>query len=402
MTAKTNSRHRAAAEVRQATREIVTLGEKYHLQGFAQEHLLRGSTVDEFRLALAAKLADQSPNVVGMSAADLKRYSVLKAIRAIWETGSLSAGVELEAHRALCDRLGELPAPVYLRVPHEVLERDLTVASAAGGGYLKAGVSTSFVEAMRASCALMRMGALHLPGLVGDLVLARESATGTAYWLPTEGSAATESQQTFGAVTLRPKNLVGLTVLSQQLVRQVSPAVEAALMSSLGATVGCAFDRGGISGSGASGEPTGILSTSGLGTVVGTTLGHAGLVEMQSDLADGDVEANEATTGYLTTPTVAKLLKGRYIGTGADPLWRGNLWRGEIEGLQASATKQVPASTMLFGDFSQAIIGDWGSLMLEVNPFHNFPAGKISVRAWYTADIAVRHPAAFTAATSIT
>jgi len=402
MTAKTNSRLRAEFEVRQATREILALGEKYHLRGFAQDHLLRGSTVDEFRLALAAKLADESPNFVGMPAADLKRYSVLKAIRSIWESGSLSAGVELEAHRALCDRLGELPSPVYLRIPGEVLERDLTVASAAGGGYLKAGVSTSFVEALRASCALMRMGALHLPGLVGDLVLARESTAGTAYWLPTEGSGATETQQTFGAVTLRPKNIVGLTVLSQQLVRQVSPAVEAELMRSLGSTVGCAFDRGGISGSGASGEPTGILNTAGLGSAVGTSLGHAGLVELQSDLADGEVEANEATTGYLTTPTVAKLLKGRYIGAGAVPLWSGNLWRGEIEGLAASATKQMPASTMLFGDFSQAVIGDWGGLSIEVNPYHQFPSGKISIRAWYTADVAVRHPAAFSFASSIT
>jgi len=404
MTAKTSSRIRAEFEVRQTTREILELGKKYHLSGFAQDHLLRGSTVDEFRLALVAKLADASPNVVGMSDADLRRYSLLGAIRTVWEGGDLRSahgGVELEAHRALCDRLGPCH-PNTFRVPQEVLERDLTVASAAGGGYLKAGVSTSFVEALRASCALMRMGALHLPGLVGDLVLARESTAGTAYWLPTEGSGATETQQTFGAVTLRPKNIVGLTVLSQQLVRQVSPAVEAELMRSLGRTVGCAFDRGGISGSGASGEPTGILNTAGLGSAVGTSLGHAGLVELQSDLADGEVEANEATTGYLTTPTVAKLLKGRYIGAGAVPLWSGNLWRGEIEGLAASATKQMPASTMLFGDFSQAVIGDWGGLSIEVNPYHQFPSGKISIRAWYTADVAVRHPAAFSFASSIT
>lgn len=404
MSSRPFSRDRVERQIRQETREILALGDKYHLRSFAHDHALKGTSLDAFRLALAAKLADSSPNRVGLSDADLQRYSLLGAIRTVWEGGDLRSahgGVELEAHRALCDRLGPCQ-PNTFRVPQEVLERDLTVASATGGGYLKAGTAVSFVEAMRASSVLLRAGALHLPGLVGDLVLARESAEGTAYWLPTEGTPATESQQTFGAVSLRPKNLVGIMVLSQQLVRQVSPAVEQALMASLGKTVGKAYDRGGINGSGASGEPTGILNTAGLGTVVGTSLGHAGLVELQSDLADSEVEASAETASYITTPTVAKLLKGRYIGSGAVPLWSGNLWRGEIEGLAASATKQMPAATMLFGDFSQVVIGDWGGLSIEVNPYHHFPSGKVSMRAWYTADVAVRHPAAFSAAVSIT
>lgn len=233
-------------------------------------------------------------------------------------------------------------------------------------------------------------------------MLARDSGTTIAYWLSGENIPITASQGTFGAVALTPKNLGALTVLSHQLVRQVDAVAEQVVMFELAAAMAAAFDRAALNGSGASGEPLGVLNMTGIGSVSGTNLGHAGLVEFQGDLIDAEVEAGANSSGYLTTATVAKLLKGRYIGAGAVPLWSGNLWDGEIEGLSAAATKQMPAATMLFGDFSQVVIGEWGQLTLDLNPYENFAVGKISVRAWYTADIAVRHPAAFSVAKTIT
>jgi HK97 family phage major capsid protein len=66
------------------------------------------------------------------------------------------------------------------------------------------------------------------------------------------------------------------------------------------------------------------------------------------------------------------------------------------------ASNQVPAANILFGDFSQVIIAEWGTLELEVNPFAGFQAGIIGVRAIYSIDIGVRYPAAFSLATSVT
>jgi hypothetical protein len=57
---------------------------------------------------------------------------------------------------------------------------------------------------------------------------------------------------------------------------------------------------------------------------------------------------------------------------------------------------------MVFGDWSQLVMAEWGSLAIEVNPFANFQAGLIGVRALYAMDVGVRVPGAFSVATSIT
>jgi len=43
-----------------------------------------------------------------------------------------------------------------------------------------------------------------------------------------------------------------------------------------------------------------------------------------------------------------------------------------------------------------------GVLEVEVNPYANFQAGIIGVRAMYTLDVGVRRPFAFSLATSVT
>jgi len=37
-----------------------------------------------------------------------------------------------------------------------------------------------------------------------------------------------------------------------------------------------------------------------------------------------------------------------------------------------------------------------------INPFSDFTRGYSQVRAWYTCDVAIRHPGAFSVAQSIT
>jgi len=111
-------------------------------------------------------------------------------------------------------------------------------------------------------------------------------------------------------------------------------------------------------------------------------------------------------SGYVTTGAVAGLLKQRVkFASTASPIWEGRLERGVVDGPQGyrgMASNQMPAATMLFGDFAQVIVAEWGVLEVEVNPYANFQAGIIGVRALASIDIAVRHPTAFSAASSIT
>ena len=57
---------------------------------------------------------------------------------------------------------------------------------------------------------------------------------------------------------------------------------------------------------------------------------------------------------------------------------------------------------MLFGDWSEVIVGEWGVLEIEVNPYANFQAGIIGIRSIYSLDVGVKRPFAFSLATTIT
>ncbi len=247
-----------------------------------------------------------------------------------------------------------------------------------------------------------RMGAQRAPVQVGTLTFAKQTGGSTVIWQSTEVSAATEGAPTFVQVSASPKTAIAYNELSRQLIKQVSPAAEQLYLGALANDVAIAGDLAVLAGSGASGQPTGIINTAGIGTANGAGLGYASLVENQTDVSDNNCALNPLTMGYVTTPAVASLLKGRQRFTGTDsPLWRGAIVEGEIEGHRAMASKQMPTATLLFGDFSAVTVAEWGVLQLEINPFADFQKGIIGVRAIWSLDVLVQYPQAFSLISAI-
>ena len=240
-----------------------------------------------------------------------------------------------------------------------------------------------------------------MTGLVGNVTIPKQTAAGTAYWLTNEATAITESQMTLGQLALSPKNVGAYTELSRQLMLQSSPAADALVMNDLARVLALAIDLAALEGSGASGQPTGISQTAGIGSVTGTSIDYAKVLEFQTDVAGGNALA--ANCAYVTTPSVAALLKQRVaFSSTASPLWEGGILDGNMQGFRAVATNSVTAASMVFGDFSQVVIGEWGMLELALNPYANFAAAISGIRAIQTVDIGIRQAGAFSRATSIT
>jgi HK97 family phage major capsid protein len=351
----------------------------------------------------------QSDAKLGLTDAETRRYSIFNAVRAVADKNWTSAGFELEASRAIAQKLGRTPDPHKFYVPFEVQQRalpvpqrrDLTVASSSGGGYLVATNNMSFIDILRNRSVAYRMGARRLSGLVGSVTVPKQTAAATAVWLSSESATATESAQTFGQMALSPKTVGAYTEISRQLLLQSSPDAEAIVTSDLGSVCALAVDVGVLRGSGASGEPTGIVTTSGVGTVSGTSFDYADVLEFQSDVAAANVQP--VSGGYVTTPAVAVLAmtRSRFANTDT-PLWAGNLWDGQMAGFPAMSSNQMAAGTMLFGDWSQVIVGEWGVLEVEVNPYANFQAGIIGIRAMVSMDVGLRYAAAFSYGAAMT
>lgn len=281
--------------------------------------------------------------------------------------------------------------------------RDLSVGTASAGGYLVDTENQGFIELLRNASVVFNMGARRLQGLQGNVTIPKQTAASTAYWLASETSTVTESTPTFGQLALSPKTCGAYNEISRQLLLQSSPDAEQLVMGDLAQVVGLGVDEAALNGSGSGGQPTGLIGTSGIGSVTGTSIAYAGIVEFQTDVATANALTPAASPGYVTTPTVAGLLKGRVKFTStASPMWEGRLERGMVDGYAAMSSNQMPAGDMLFGDWGQMIIGEWGILEIAVNPQANFQAAIIGVRALYTVDVGIRIPAAFSLATSVT
>lgn len=359
------------------------------------------------------KTNPQPASLLGMTQNETQRFSLIRAVHACAENDWTNAPFELECSREVAKKLGKVVDTKRFLVPFEVLQRpvaiqnmerqrrDLTVASAGGGGYLVSTDNVGFIELLRNRSVVFRMGARRLSGLQGNVTVPRQSAGATAYWLATEGTQITESQQTFVQVALTPKTAGAYTEISRLLMLQSSPGAEGIVTDDLARVVALAADLAVINGAGSGGQPLGIIGTSGIGAVTGTSLGYAGVLEFQTDVAGANVVPLQG--GYVTTPAVAALMMQRVKFTNtASPLWEGNIWDGQMAGFPAMSSNQIPAADMLFGDWQEVVVGEWGVLEIEVNPYANFQAGVVGIRAMYTLDCMLRRPFAFSLGTVIT
>ena len=368
-----------------------------------------GKTADEAAHACLQMIAERArtnpskPAEVGLSRKEVERYSITRALNAIINKDWAKAGLELEASRAAAQRLGKTLNEHSFIIPLEIQSRDLIVATNTIGGYLVDTRNMSFTELMRNRSVLLNMGATRMGGLQGNVSIPKHVGAGTASWLATEATAATESTQTFGQTLLQPKNVAAYSEISRQLLLQSSPDAESLVMSDLATVVALAGDLAGLNGPGTGGQPTGIITTTGIG---GVTIGTGGIdygdvIEFQSDVASGNLLA--PACGYVATPSVAGILMGKPRFTNSDtPIWGGNMLDGQMAGFRAMSSNQMPSQNLLFGDFSKVVWAEWGVLEVEVNPYANFPAGIVGVRAFYTMDIGIRYAGAFSLATGIT
>lgn len=446
-----------AAE-RERAREIRALGRQFKLEGDADKAIDAGTSVDAFRAAVLATLQDkgtlrpaESPEI-GMSERDIKQFSFCRALLAAADPAHAHAlaPFELECSRAAQDKRGDSrdkAREVAITIPVDVLNRglaispaiamaaarnliaraqrnsagalaayrDLVVGTPTAGGNLVATelLGSSFIELLRNAMVLDKLGVTWLRDLNGNLAIPGQTGGATAYWVA-ESGAPTESQQTIGQVTLTPKTVGAFTDYSRRLLLQSSIDVEVFVRADLAATIGQAVQTGALNGSGASNEPTGLLNTSGIGSVAGGTNGAAPTYDHMVDLESAVAVANAdvGAMAYLTNAKVrGKLRKTQeFASTNGKPVWTSGRERGigEVLGYDAAVTNTMPSnlvkgssgavcSAIAYGNWADLIIGLWGGLDILLDPYTGATSGTKRVVALQDVDIAARRVASFAA-----
>jgi len=417
------ARAQAQADSNKRVAEIIALGELHASRGgdkLASEALRSGKSADEFRAQLLEHIAKhpQQPTAeIGMTHEEAKRFSFMRAINALANPGDRkaqeAARFEREASDTFAAKVGKSAQGFF--VPVEVQKRDMTAGTGSAGGYTVATdlLASSFIDLLRNRMMVMRMGAQMLTGLVGNIAIPRQTGGATAYWVA-ESGAPTESAPTFDQVAMSPKTVGAFSDISRKLLLQSSIDVESFVRNDLATVLALAIDSAAISGTGTSNQPTGILSTSGIGDVAGGTNGldptFAHIVELWSDIAIAN--ADFGNTGILTNAKVIGKLMTTLKTSGV----AGYVVEGfpsadgltSVAGLRGGVSNQVPSnltkgtssgvcSAIISGNWNDLIIGQWGALDLMVDPYTGSTSGTVRVVALQDVDVAVRHAVSFSA-----
>jgi len=346
---------------------------------------------------------------IGLSAQEIRSYSLARAIGNRLPTYAGGAPpwdrkmtLERAASDAVAAALNRDPRSCGILVPEEIQTRADIVGTSSAGGYLTDSPNVSFIDRLRNVTVAYRLGAMRLPGLVGNANIPKLVDGTTTTWLTNETTQVGEVEQTFGQLSLSPKTIASYTEMSRQLLLQSIPASDIIVTYDLAQMLGVGIDAAVINGPGSAGAPHGIIGLTGVTTSSGATLTQTMLRAMQTTTSAANSPG--VNFGYAMAPVTAQILSTRQRFTGASvALWEGDQFFGTVEGAPGMSSAQVPAATIVAGPWSEVIIAEWGVLEVDLNPYlqANFQAGIVGIRALWTIDVGVRRPATFSVLTSV-
>ena len=212
------------------------------------------------------------------------------------------------------------------------------------------------LEPLRAKNVLVSAGAKFITNLQGNVQVPVMSATQVGW--KGETAAADDGSGAFTSVTLSPKRLTGKFPVSLELLAQDTLGVENMIRQDIVNAINEKLEAT-ILGAGA-GD---------LNTPAGLFHGYAdtNVIADFGDIADLEAKVEEKNVygncKYIVSPKAKAKLRSTIKGTAGVGMILEN---GAIDGTEALATSNVPAGKMLYGDFSNLVIGQWDSVILDV------------------------------------
>jgi HK97 family phage major capsid protein len=241
-------------------------------------------------------------------------------------------------------------------------------------------------------------GANVVLGRSSNMLYPTISAKPTFSWLPSD------STQLANDSTLTLSQAAGVVKrggINIRASRQLALQSEADLGSTLNRLLiqlsNDALDLAVLNGAGVSGEPQGLLQTTGVVSVSGANLNIAGLSAMEKSCVAAD--ADDRRFSWFAGSDTRRILRTREISSGSGSIWPG----GTLLGHPAYVSSKMPTAALLSGDFSNVDILLFGlGIELLVNPYADFQSGNVEFEVSLAMDVVTHFPASFSKSTSIT
>ena len=424
---------KAQSDERTRIREITALCNRHSLSEMGDQMIANGTTLNEARANVLEKLGAkpiETVTPVELNHKENREYKISAGIQALcdgnWDRPG--AGFAREVSQDIAKNSVTGGSSRSLFIPYSALNRATYVTSGAttGGNIVATDLrADDFIEALRNNTVMVGLGVQVLSGLVGDVAIPRRSGVASTGYLSSETTAISQAESTFDQISMTPKTLATMSKFSRNMLIQATPGIEQLVRNDLSEGINVGLDLGILNGTGSSGQPTGIMQTSGIGSVAMGTNGGAitvdALVDLETALMEDNASVNADSISYVTNAKVMGAIKklktsgGEYLvnnnlqalGRGATPI--------AVNGYPLAMTNQVPSnltkgstsgscSAVVMGDFSQAILGLFGGgVEITVGEdSDDFAKNLTSVKAVVAFDVAVRHAQSFAAILDVT
>lgn len=343
-----------------------------------------------------------------------ERYSVLRAL-SILATGRQLDGIEGETSQEISRKIGKSPQGFWLPnnlrwSPRNVIESRAGLEASGVTGVRDLDIRYDrFVDVLRNKMLVFALGAEIVSDLIGSVQIPMQTASSQAQWVADGGTATAISSPTIGQIALTEKRLVAFTEYRMSVLFQTSMDLEAWVRADMAKAMALELDRAALNGSGASGQPTGILVDTNVPTIALGTNGAAptwgNIVSMETGL-DSSNAMGVFKPAFLTTPKGRGQLKTtvQVAGSTTDFIWGRD---DRVNTYAAYSTNQLPSnltkgtssgvcSSAILGDFTNIFYGMWGATDVVVNPYTGDLQRTVRVSTWmHGVDIVNRYPTAF-------
>lgn len=330
----------------------------------------------------------------------VQRYSFLRAARSASKAVPLE-GAEREMNEEAIREVGTL------NLEFDVSERSFSIPSTMVrataqtvtqdngefGGVLVPQESR-IVEGFIPRLFLEEAGATMMTGLIGNVALPKFSDY-EYNWLKELEEIVLKAEKVGGPV-LKPRRAGAGVSVSNQLLLQTSVGVENVIYNKLREAAGRALNKAALNGDGVD-QPLGILNMPGVQlakTTVEQDAGYDVIVELWKLVAN--TNANVGNASFVLNSLLAGALMTAKKDAGSGRFVMEN---GVIEGSKTIVTNLVEQltdlQTLIYGDFSELYIGQWGGVNFVADPITGAGSGQTKIFSNLFADIQCANQNAF-------
>ena len=356
------------------------------------ETRLRG--LEEVLTAIKAEIAEKERFVLPGSEPSKdgkQKFSLGRAAWGILQKDFSNAGYEKEVFDAMREK--EMSSGV----------------DGAGGFIVPDEAIPQVIERLKAQVVAFQLGAREMTATGSPIMIPRIGTSVTAAWMTGENTTITASDLGLEQIAMTPKTLASRVIMSNQLLELSMPTADSIIEGDMVSQLAIGLDQGIIEGSGAVGEPLGIVNDPNVLTEVLTAaqVTFAQLVGFVDALAVAN--SLRGNLGWAMHPSVFTQIMKMPSENAATPTANLEVTRhpvtesapDSILGYPFATTTSFSAATgaksVAFGNWDDVLVAMWGGLRLKASDVADsaFSTDQTHIRGIMRADTVLRHPESF-------